>query len=231
MLQVCEQACNNAVNSTRCNKLVTTSLLQHIIQQTCHKLLKHRTIKSVNKLLKVVGVTGQNVQFLGYFEVDIKFPEEESGVKTSQPALAIVVPDTEYNKRVPLVIGTNVAQRFKDQCHQRPGDQFLRRTRLSSAWRKAYKALQSRQQFAGQCENGKIKVRSTSRRPITIESHQTVVIWGITQSLPDVATKVILEPQAIHPGVTTTQGLITLSPTGTKCRVPVELTNTIRLTG
>lgn len=219
--------CNAFVDGHLCKALLDTgSQVTSISESFYRRYLSHRAIQSVNKLLKVIGVTGQNVQFLGYIELDIKFPEEESGVKTSQTVLVLVVPGTEYNKRVPLVVGTNVTNIFAENCHQGSRDQTVQQTTLSSSWKRAYKTAQLHQQFANQCEIGKIKIKSTSRRPIVLESFQTIVVWEITRSLPNVPIKAILEPHVTHSGVTTTQSLITLSPTGTKCRVPVEMTNT-----
>ncbi len=162
-------------------------------------------IQSVDKLLKVVGITGQVVQFLGYIEVDLKFPESESGTSTSQKAFVLVVPDTEYNKRVPLVVGTNVTRCVKEEYCRKSEEMFLQHCSLSSSWKRASKAVLLHEQFSRRCKHGKNNVKCTSHRPVTIEAYQTVVVWGTAKSLPNVTVKAIIEPQAILPGVTTTQ--------------------------
>ena len=41
-------------------------------------------------------------------EVELRLPKEESGVENSYITLVLVVPDMQYNRRVLLVVGTNV---------------------------------------------------------------------------------------------------------------------------
>ncbi len=96
--------CNAFIDGHPCRALLDTGSQVTSISESFYKgHLSHHMIQSVDKLLKVVGITGQAVQFLGYIEVDLKFPESESGTNTSQKAFVLVVPDTKYNKRVPLV--------------------------------------------------------------------------------------------------------------------------------
>lgn len=218
--------CNAYVDGKQCKALLDTgSQVTSISESFFKQHLSGRVIQSVDKLLKVVGVTGREVPFLGYISVNLKFPSGESGVKTGHEILALIVPDTEYNRRVPLVVGTNVMRRFKDECCQGAGDQYLQRTTLSSAWKRAYRHAQHQEQFSSQCDSGRNCVKSTSRRPIAIEAHQTVVVWGMTRSVPNVPLKAILEPDVNHSGITATPSLVTLAASGNKCRVPVELTN------
>ena len=218
--------CNAYVDGKQCKALLDTgSQVTSISESFFKQHLSGRVIQSVHKLLKVVGVTGREVPFLGYISVNLKFPSGESGVKTGHEILALIVPDTEYNRRVPLVVGTNVMRRFKDECCHGALDQYLQRTTLSSAWKRAYRHAQHQEHFSSQCDSGRNSVKSTSRRPIAIEAHQTVVVWGMTRSVPNVPLKAILEPDVNHSGITATPSLVTLATSGNKCRVPVELTN------
>ena len=57
---------------------------------------------------------------------------------------------------------------------------------------------------------------------------QTVILWGLTYACPGEITKVVVEPLyklPHHSAVEVTPGLISLSPVGFTCRIPVELTN------
>ena len=174
---------------------------------------------------QVTSISESFFPFLGYISVNLKFPSGESGVKTGHEILALIVPDTEDNRRMPLVVGKNAMGRFKDECCQGAGDQYLQRTTLSSAWKRAYRHAQHQVQFSSQCDSGRNSVKSTSRRPIAIEAHETVVVWGMMRSVPNVHLKAILEPDVNHSGITATPSLVTLAASGNKCRVPVELTN------
>ena len=71
------------------------------------------------------------------------------------------------------------------------------------------------------------KVRSTSRHPVTIAAHQTVVLWGLAHACPGESIKVIVEPTGAHPqwsAATVTPSLVCLPFSGTSNRIPVEIT-------
>lgn len=166
--------CNAFVDGHRCTALLDTgSQVTSISESFFTKNLSDRSIQPVDQLLTVVGAGGQNVPFLGYIEVELRFSKEESGVENGYKTFALVVPDTGYNRRVPLVVGTNVTQHFQEKCRQERGGLFTQRVSLSPQWKRVYKAAQSFEWFTDQCERGKVTVKSTSRRPITIEAHAT----------------------------------------------------------
>ena len=78
------------------------------------------------------------------------------------------------------------------------------------------------------CKNGSAKVRSTSRHPVTIAAHQTVVLWGLTHACPGESIKVIVEPTDAEPhwsAATLTPSLVCLPCSGSSNRIPVEITN------
>lgn len=55
----------------------------------------------------------------------VEFPEEEAGLCSSVQALSLVIPDNEYNQRVPLVVGTNIVRECKDRCEEVGGASFF----------------------------------------------------------------------------------------------------------
>ncbi len=64
-------------------------------------------LHDVSSLLKVETVAGTNLPFHGFCEFEISFQlSEESCFKKVIPFL--VVPDTNYNQKIPILIGTNV---------------------------------------------------------------------------------------------------------------------------
>lgn len=66
----------------------------------------------------MVGAAGQEVPFLGYVELDVSFPRTEAGIDNVFQTLVLVVPDNQYNLRVPLILGTNLAKQCRDVCQQ-----------------------------------------------------------------------------------------------------------------
>lgn len=67
--------CNAYVDGKQCKALLDTgSQVTSISESFFKQHLSGRVIQSVDKLLKVVGVTGREVPFLGYISVNLKFP-------------------------------------------------------------------------------------------------------------------------------------------------------------
>ena len=171
---------------------------------------------------------GQEVPFLGYFELDIGFPCVEAGTDKVFSTLVLFVPDNSYNQHVPLILATNLAKRCRDDCRQKGGQDSLRERNISGTWKRAYCALSSQEKFYDKCKNGSAKVRSTSRHPVTIAAHQTVLLWGLAHACPGESIKVIVEPTDAQPqwsAATVTPSLVCLPFSGTSNRIPVEITN------
>ncbi len=66
--------------------------------------------------LKVHGAGGNVLPYLGYIEADISLPfltPTETDVVDYFPVL--VTPDTDYNQKVPVLVGTNVIRFYGDR--------------------------------------------------------------------------------------------------------------------
>ena len=61
------------------------------------KDLSEQQLKPLDGLLHVVGASGQEVPFLGYFELDIGFPCVEAGTDKVFPTFVLVIRDNSYN--------------------------------------------------------------------------------------------------------------------------------------
>ena len=75
---------------------------------------------SLEELITVEGASGHNIPYLGYVEVDIGAPGHNVNVQ----APVLVVPSTEYSKRVPVILGTNVLSALEEKgarCHHQLG--------------------------------------------------------------------------------------------------------------
>ena len=85
----------------------------------------------------------------------------------------------------------------------------------------------SQENFHARCASGSVKVCCTAQHPVTIAAHQTVVLWGLTHSCPGEVTKVVVEPLdklQHNSNLEVTPGLVRLSPSGSTCCIPVEVT-------
>ena len=89
------------------------------------------------------------------------FPCVEAGTDKVFSTLVLVVLDNSYNQRVPLILGTNLAERWRGDCQQKSGRDFLGERNVSGTWKRAYCALSSQEEFYDMSKNGSVKVRST----------------------------------------------------------------------
>ena len=104
-----------------------------------------RSNRRLDGLIHVVGASGQEVPFLGYVELDIGFPCVEAGTEKVFSTLVLVVLDKRYNQRVPLILGTNLGKKCRDDCQQKGGQGSLRERNISDTWKRAYCALSSQE--------------------------------------------------------------------------------------
>ncbi len=66
-------------------------------------------MKSLEYLLEVEGANGQAVPYLGYVELNLKFPKNFLGVEAEVPTLALIVPDLTNIRYTPTAHkGTNL---------------------------------------------------------------------------------------------------------------------------
>ena len=90
--------------------LDTGSQVTSVSHRFYQQHLSNRPLRPVDGLVRVVGAAGQDVPFLGYIELNICL--KDAGTNRTFPTLALVVPDNEYNQRVPLILGTNVVKQY-----------------------------------------------------------------------------------------------------------------------
>jgi hypothetical protein len=125
-----------------CLALVDTGSQVTTISEDFHKeYLSNCSLKQLDDILKLEGAGGQDVPFRGYVEAQVSFPEQSSGVLECFQTLVLVVPNTTFNKQVPLVIGTNLIRRCKENCIGKHGKCYLREAKPDLAWRLAYQRL------------------------------------------------------------------------------------------
>lgn len=85
-------------------------MISTVTQEFIGQLVPEPTIHTLDDFdLEVKGAGGQLLPYLGYVIVDVRVPFLED--KSLQMPL-LVVPLTEYNKTVPVIVGTNIIRHF-----------------------------------------------------------------------------------------------------------------------
>ena len=91
------------IDHVDCTALVDTGSQVSTVARTFYDTyLSHIELHDCMNLLRVEGAGGDSIPYLGYIIVDLCL----EGI-TSVTAPVLVVTDTNYNRRVPLIIGTN----------------------------------------------------------------------------------------------------------------------------
>ena len=82
----------------------------------------------LSDLLMINNASGDSIPYLSYVEMTVELP----GLGTGKYSL-LVVPDTVYNMSVPLLVGTNILGRLKDELLDKQGVWFLQKAETPGA--------------------------------------------------------------------------------------------------
>ena len=120
----------------------TTALLDTGSQVSCisesfyKTCLSHIELKSLGYLLKIEGIDGSLLPYLGYIEVDVAFQETVMNSSHSPfTALFLITQDTTFSQTCPVLIGTNIIA----SCLEFQDD--IEKEQLPMAWKTAFKCM------------------------------------------------------------------------------------------
>ncbi|XP_015276919.1 PREDICTED: uncharacterized protein LOC107119009 [Gekko japonicus] len=143
------------------------------------KYLSHIELHPIEEALQVIGAGGQEVPYLGYVVVSVSFPKENCGTQRSQMVFALICPDQNPPTIVPVIVGTNILQKFKADCEEMAGPQFLKKLKVNDIWAKAYAVCKA------QKRNTKRIVRAAESQPVIIPPGEVKDIVGKVRKLPE----------------------------------------------
>ena len=155
--------------------------------------------------LTVKSATDTELPFIGYIKADISVPFL-SNFECCIPLL--VVPDTDYNVKVPIIVGTNIIRLFKET--EAAGE-------IPEAWQTAFDSL---------CIDEGIPVRTTNKYAIRIGPNETKTIHGIARRDENVQTAVTEHTDtSLSGGIVICPRLVSVKPNKQVSRVPVRVCN------
>ena len=126
-------------------------------------------IEPLGNLVQVEGAGGHTLQYLGYTEARIEFPD----LSASIDALFLVAPDTERQGRVPVLIGTNLlnAELFTGKEHTGQS--------IPASWHIAFQSVARHRSMAAQM--GTLGTVKTTKE-VTIPPSTRTVVHGLTRA-------------------------------------------------
>ena len=188
--------------------LDTGSMVSTMASSWCHSL--GLQIQSLNNLLTVQSAGGHTIPYEGYVEVRFSIPQEEM---TDMNVLMLVVPNTVYHDRVPILLGTNVLSYLRTQVRVK-----------DSRW-EAVLAMLARQEALVNTPDslGSLIIG----KPLTIPPNGRMVIQGHTRvkAVCQGITVCLDGSNGLPKGVLATPSVTTLPPGRKRTKLPVELVN------
>ena len=64
---------------------------------------------------------------------------------SQKPCLFLVIPDTEYSSKTPVILGTNILNDYLVDCRNHFGQQYLQAAKLHTPWYHCFRAISLRE--------------------------------------------------------------------------------------
>ena len=148
--------------------LDTGSQVTHVSHDYC--VANGIDINPIAKLVNIEGTGGDSIEYVGYAEASLSLPMGSHTFNID--ALLLVLPTTEYLKKVPVSIGTTITDMVVDYINQHKPDN------MSKSWKVVCCATHTRKLIQAQ-PNSKRAVKTT--KPVTLPPFSTTVVKGNTK--------------------------------------------------
>ena len=102
------------VGGEKCKALVDTGSMITSVGESFYRdhLVDKYPLQELSDLLQVEGAGGHQLEYRGYAEVEVTVPHHNT---TPFWVPILVAPDTPYNCRVPLIVGTNIISKLQQR--------------------------------------------------------------------------------------------------------------------
>ena len=139
---------------------------------------KETPMEKLTEILNVECADGSELPYLGYISATLS----SVGIEKSkeQQCLFLVTPETNYNKQIPILIGTNILQELLSDCKNNFGDTYLQKANLHTPWKLAFRCLAIRERELKKNKNRIAIVRSAEPTQIIIGPNQSIDVRGYT---------------------------------------------------
>ena len=127
-------------------------------------------INPIAKLVNIEGTGGNSIEYLGCAEASLSLPMGSHTFKTE--ALLLVLPTTDYLKKVPVSIGTTITDMVVNFINQHKPDN------MSKSWKVECCATHTRKLVQSQ-PISKRAIKTT--KPVTLPPFSTTVVKGNTK--------------------------------------------------
>ena len=110
------------INGNPCMALLDTGSMVGTVRSFYNSHLSDLELHPLQEIINIECAGGQMLPYDGYIEADLSLADQKEGTKST--FLFLVVPETEYNSEVPLLLGTNALRPLMESYKEKHGTQF-----------------------------------------------------------------------------------------------------------
>ena len=182
-----------SINGIPTLALLDTGSTVSTISYTFYKThLSDHHIHSIDNMFNLRCANGSELPYSGYIEAEVDSPGLPAS--QSQPCLFLIVDDTVYHDKIPIIIGTNIMQTLKENAVKDHGTRYLQKAALHTPWFLAFRCLNLREKELEKRNNRLACIRSAEASSITIHPNSEVTIEGfMDRCLPYPATCALIQ--------------------------------------
>lgn len=168
------------INGVEATALLDTgSTVSTVSESFHHEHLPTLPIYPLQNVLKIECADGELLPYLGYIIASLTAPGTGSHSIEEQECLLLVVPDSRYNRSVPLLIGTNILSHFLDHTRQEHGCKFLQVANMHTPWYLSFRCMVLREKELKKNRNCLGLVRNADLNGTTIKPNSSIVVTGV----------------------------------------------------
>ena len=188
--------------------------------------LEHVPLQDISEHFNLKCANGSDLPFMGYVEVELESPGLPCS--TSQRSLFLIVGYTDYQDRVPILIGTNILKTLKDNVMTEHGIRYLQNAALHTPWYLSFRCMNQMEKELARRKFTLATVRCAESTPVRIPPNSEVTINGFfDKCIPYHPTCALIQPtyrSAIPDDLDITPTVVTYNY-GSDDIVPVHISN------
>jgi hypothetical protein len=155
--------------------------------------LRHLELNNINGLIKVECADGSALPYLGFVQAEISVPI--LSLQQRLPCLLLVVPDTRYNSKTPVLLGTNFLSKVATDCRENSGPHYVQRLSTQTTWHLALRCFFLRERQLAKNQNCVAVVRCAESAKKTLLPNESIIVKGVVdRAQPYQATCALLQP-------------------------------------
>ena len=164
----------------------TVATVSTISSDFYNKYLSHIEIHSLDDVLHIECAVGQHMSYAGYISASIKpYGTPQAALLDNFKLLIFIFPNSNYNARVTMLIGTNIINRLLQITYDDYGSKYLQEADLDTTWYLAFCCLSLRQSNLQRNNNRLCLIKSAATKRLVIPPNERVVVEGcMDKNLP-----------------------------------------------